>query len=125
MASQLQGGLQLTCPFRCPPPDRVVINYAVRALVELLASGRGGRGGGGGGGGGSFAAAAAAGGLARAGSGAARAGSGAFQPGSGCSGAAAAAAAAAAGGTSPHSESGSVARTGAARVLGGWRVAAA
>ncbi|GBF89177.1 hypothetical protein Rsub_01894 [Raphidocelis subcapitata] len=61
LASQLQGGLQLTCPFRCPPPERIVINYAVRALVELLAGGRapasanggpGARGGGGGGGGG-------------------------------------------------------------------------
>ncbi len=34
--SQLQGGLQISCPFRCPPPERIIINYAVRALVELL-----------------------------------------------------------------------------------------
>jgi hypothetical protein len=32
--------MQLTCPFRCPPPQRIVINYAVRALVELLANSR-------------------------------------------------------------------------------------
>lgn len=40
--SQLQSGLQLSCPFRCPPPERIIVNYAVRALVELLSNSHGG-----------------------------------------------------------------------------------
>ena len=55
LGSQLEGGLQLACPFRCPPPERIVVNYAVRALVDLLAGGGGGRGSRGRGGGGSAA----------------------------------------------------------------------
>eukprot|EP00877_Chromochloris_zofingiensis_P000217 jgi/Chrzof1/10196/Cz04g32100.t1 len=40
LGSQLQSGMQLTCPFRCPPPERIIINYAVRALIELLSNGK-------------------------------------------------------------------------------------
>ncbi|WIA29098.1 hypothetical protein OEZ86_011609 [Tetradesmus obliquus] len=38
LGNQLQSGLQLSCPFRCPPPERIIINYAVRALIDLLSS---------------------------------------------------------------------------------------
>jgi hypothetical protein len=41
LGSQLQSGLQLSCPFRCPPPQRIIINYAVRALIDLLGSSSG------------------------------------------------------------------------------------
>jgi Zinc finger, C3HC4 type (RING finger) len=39
LGSQLQAGVPLSCPFRCPPPQRVAINYAVRALIDLLGAG--------------------------------------------------------------------------------------
>eukprot|EP00879_Flechtneria_rotunda_P004794 GHRR01005066.1.p1 GENE.GHRR01005066.1~~GHRR01005066.1.p1 ORF type:complete len:626 (+),score=240.90 GHRR01005066.1:617-2494(+) len=38
LGNQLQSGLQMSCPFRCPPPERIIINYAVRALIDLLST---------------------------------------------------------------------------------------
>lgn len=39
-APQLPCSRAVWLPHRCPPPERIIINYAVRALIELLSNGK-------------------------------------------------------------------------------------
>lgn len=34
--TQLESGAQLTCPLRCPDPEKIVVNETVRNLVDVL-----------------------------------------------------------------------------------------
>ncbi|GMH36421.1 hypothetical protein BSKO_04289 [Bryopsis sp. KO-2023] len=43
--TQLESGVQLTCPLRCPDPERIVVNETVRNLVDMLDKANGARAG--------------------------------------------------------------------------------